>query len=120
MFESVLVIAVSGLGGSHIPIGYPVYSQALSIWVLYSHISPTMAASSILATKLITDGFVAKIELAAIVGEICEYNTQIDKACEYTGTESTDEHSLFPQVCILSLPVSSSSSPSSSTNHPVI
>jgi hypothetical protein len=34
--------------------------------------------------------FVAKIELAAIIGEICEYNTQIDKAREYTGTESTD------------------------------
>ena len=36
----------------------PVYSRALSIWVLYSHISPIMAASSILATKLITDGYV--------------------------------------------------------------
>jgi hypothetical protein len=34
--------------------------------------------------------FVAKIELAAIVGEICEYNTQIDKAREDTGTETTD------------------------------
>lgn len=36
----------------------PVSSRALSIWVLSSHISPTMAASSILAIKLITDGYV--------------------------------------------------------------
>jgi hypothetical protein len=33
---------------------------------------------------------VTKIELAAIVGEICKYNTQIDKAREDTGTETTN------------------------------
>jgi hypothetical protein len=35
-----------------------VSSRALSIWVLYLHISPTMAASSILVTQLTTDGYV--------------------------------------------------------------
>lgn len=33
---------------------------------------------------------VAEIELAAIVGEICKHNAQIDKAREDTGTETTD------------------------------